>query len=201
MIQIIPTVFEKDFANARMRLGEIDKTSRWIQVDVIDGIFSYGRTFDLELINKAEGGEKKLWDIHLMVKEPVKWFEKCVFVGASRIIGQVEMMSDRNEFVDRVKTEAVEVGLAFDIDTKVDDNIPKETDMVLLMARKAGFGEKEIDEGIFKKIEKAKKMNLTVAVDGGVDEDNIFLFENAGVDIVYCGSHYFEVKNAIERRN
>lgn len=200
MIQIIPTVFEKDFEQARKRLADIEDSSRWIQIDVTDGVFTYGRTFDLELINKVERGEKKLWDIHLMVKEPIKWFEKCMFMGATRIIGQVEMMDNRDDFVSKVKSEAMEVGLAFDVGTKV-ENIPEEVDLVLLMARKAGFEEKEVDNGIFEKIEKAKKMNLTVAVDGGVDESNIFLFEKAGVDIVYCGSHYFEVKNAVERRN
>jgi pentose-5-phosphate-3-epimerase len=127
-----------------------------------------------------------------MVKQPLDWVEKCLFIGANRITGQVEMMNDRENFVKTVKDEGLEAGLAFDIDTAVED-IPEETDLILLMGRKAGFGEYPLDEKVFKKIEMVKKMGKVAAVDGGVTKNNIDRLKKLGTDIVYSGNNYFEL--------
>ena len=74
-----------------------------------------------------------------MVKEPLNWLNKCLFVQASRVIGQVEAMSDRETFIAAVKDHGLEAGLAFDADTPLDFDIPLDTDLILLMGRPMGF--------------------------------------------------------------
>jgi ribulose-phosphate 3-epimerase len=196
-MQIIPSILEKDFSIAENKIKLIKDKFRWMQIDVIDGFFSEGRSFELELLNKIEVQiQNNLIEVHLMVKEPINWIEKCNFVGATRIIGQVEKMTDREKFVDEVKNIGIDVGLAMDIDTEV-KNIPKETDLVLLMGRKSGFESRPIDNRVFEKIKqlvKIKKENnykFLIAVDGGVNEDNIKRFAESGVDIVYCTGAIF----------
>ena len=194
---VIPTILEKDFSLAEIKIRLIKDRSRWIQIDVIDGFFSDGKSFELELLNKIEKEiQNNLLDIHLMVKEPIKWIEKCNFVGASRIIGQVEMMNDRQKFVENIKDMGLETGLAFDVETEIED-IPKETDLVLLMGRKSGFKSVEFEEKVYKKIEKLvelrenKKMDFKIGVDGGIDEEIIKKLKIIGADIAYCGGAVF----------
>lgn len=196
-MQIIPAILEKDFNQAWNKIRQVKDLSKWVQIDVIDSKFSYGKTFELELLNdNPEETENTLWDIHLMVEEPINWIEKCNFVGALRIIGQVEKMTDREKFVDEVKNLGIDVGLAMDIDTEIGE-IPKETDLILLMGRKSGFESRPIDNRVFEKIKqlvKIKKENdykFLIAVDGGVNEDNIKHFAESGVDIVYCTGAIF----------
>lgn len=191
-MQIIPAILEKDFDLAETKIKLIKDLSRWIQIDVIDGYFNEGKSFELELLNKIETEiQNNLLDIHLMVKEPLKWVEKCNFVGATRIIGHVEMMSDINKFIEEVKDMGLEAGLAFDVDTEV-ENIPEETDLILLMGRKSGFQQAEFDEKIYEKIKKLvklreeKEMDFKIGVDGGINLENIGKLKNAGVDITYC---------------
>jgi ribulose-phosphate 3-epimerase len=188
-MQLIPTILEKEFNSAEGRLEMIGQASRWIQIDVIDGEFTEGKSFELELLKNIEN---KLWDIHLMVKEPIKWTEKCMYLGASRVIGQVEKMSDRDAFINKLKSEGVEAGLGIDIKSDIGE-IPEETDIILLMGRMAGFGSFDLDERIWKKIELAKKMKQKVAIDGGVNIENIDKIKNAGVDIVYSGKDFFNI--------
>jgi ribulose-phosphate 3-epimerase len=134
-----------------------------------------------------------------MVKEPKNWIEKCNFVNASRIVGQVEMMTNREDFVDRVKNLGIEAGLAIDIDTEIGE-IPEETDLVLLLGRKAGFKPENFNEKVFKKIEELKKireekqLEFKIGVDGGVNETNIGKLNKAGVSIAYCGGAIFNGK-------
>lgn len=196
-MQIIPAILEKNFDLAWNKIRQVKDISKWVQIDVIDGKFNFGKTFELELLNNnLEETENTLWDIHLMVEEPINWIEKCNFVGALRIIGQVEKMSDREEFVNEVKNLGIDVGLAFDIDTEIAD-IPKETDLVLLMGRKSGFDSIPMNNKVFEKIKELIKIRnengykFLIAVDGGVNLDNIKHFKDSGVDVVYCTGAIF----------
>ena len=194
---IVPTILEKQFDLVQLKVRLIKDKSRWIQIDVIDGFFLPEKTFELELIKSLESElENNLLEAHLMVKEPIKWAEKCNFVGITRVIGQVEMMSSRQEFIEKVKDIGMEAGLAIDIDTEIGE-IPKETDLVLLMGRKTGFGTKEIDKNVYKKIDQLiklrqeKDLKFEIGVDGGIDLEEISKIKNTGINIAYCGGAIF----------
>jgi ribulose-phosphate 3-epimerase len=194
---IVPTILEKDFSLAEIKINLVKVKTRWIQIDVIDGFFSSGKSFELELLTKIDKEiQNNLLDIHLMVKEPIKWIEKCNFVGASRIIGQVEMMDDKQTFIKEIKNMGLEAGLAFEVETKVEE-IPEETDLILLMGRKAGFEVANFEEKVYKKIEKLvefrkkEKMDFEIGVDGGVSEKIIEKIKKIGVEIAYCGGAIF----------
>lgn len=196
-MKIIPTILEKDFDKAEEKILLIKDKSRWLQIDVIDGTFNEGKSFELELLNRLQKEiENNLIEIHLMVKEPIKWIEKCNFVGACRIIGQVEMMSDRQKFVDEVKNMGLEVGLAWDVDTEIGE-IPGEIDVTLIMGRKSGFEAAKFEEKILKKIEEMVKVreemevSWEIGVDGGVNEEVIKKIKKAGATIAYCGGAIF----------
>jgi len=193
-MEIIPTILEKDLTLAENRFSQIKAFSSWVQVDVTDNVFVASKSIELELISRFNESYSTLWDIHLMVKEPINWIEKCLFVGASRVSGQVEMMSDREVFVTKAKNSGLEVGLAFNIDTPV-DNIPQECDLILLMARPAGFGSFPLSQEIYQKITKAKKYGKKIALDGGVTPNNFKKLKALGVDIIYSGHHFLDLIN------
>ena len=208
-MQVIPTILEKEISSAEIKIRLIKDKSRWIQIDVIDGFFSEGKTFELELLNKMQKElQNNLLEIHLMVKEPIKWIKKCDFVGACRIIGQVEKMSDRKEFVEEIKNIGIDAGLAFDVETEIGE-IPTETDLILLMGRKSGFENAEFEEKIYKKIEdlinlrKDKEMDFKIGIDGGINLENIEKLKETGVEIAYCGGAIFSgnVNDNFEKLN
>jgi ribulose-phosphate 3-epimerase len=206
---IIPTIFDKDYLEAERKLQLVSGLTTWVQFDVTDNIFTPGKTFELEVLGKFEIGTANfLYDIHLMVKEPVKWLEKCLFVNATRVIGQVELMSDIADFVKKSKDIGFEAGIAYDWETKIGE-IPEETDTVLLMGRKAGFENFGLEEGIFEKIETLKQLRLNknldfkIGIDGGINLENIKKMKEVGVDWAYCGGAVFngDVKNNLELLN
>jgi ribulose-phosphate 3-epimerase len=131
-----------------------------------------------------------------MVKDPIKWIKKSIFINASRIIGQIEMMPDTNDFIKKVKDEGLEAGLAIDIETPIIE-IPEETNLVLLLSRKAGFDSFPFEEKIYKKIVDLNKQRIDrgltfkIGIDGGVNQMNIKKLEDSGADIAYCGTSVF----------
>jgi len=193
-MEIIPTILEKDLTLAENRFSQIKPLSSWVQIDVTDNVFVPGKSIELELFSKFGQTYSTLFDIHLMVKEPINWIKKCLFIDASRIYGQVEMMSDREIFVTEAKNSGLEVGLAFNIDTSV-DNIPSECDLILLMGREAGFGSYPLNEKIYQKIINAKKFGKKLALDGGVTPNNFQRLKDSGLDIIYLGQYYLDLIN------
>jgi ribulose-phosphate 3-epimerase len=192
---IIPTVFEKEFRRAVERMETVAQHSMWMQIDVIDGRFTDGKTFELEQLNSQEIVNKDwLFDIHLMVETPEKWVNKAIMVGGSRVIGQVETMQSVDAFIEKTKEYGVEVGLGFDIETEIIE-IPAGVDVILLMARKAGFESKELDERIWEKIKKTKKWGVKIGVDGGIKKEHVVRLEEAGVSIAYVGEEYLNIVN------
>lgn len=197
LMQIIPAIMEHDFRQAEENIRLVKDLVTWVQIDVNDGVFTPGKTFELELLTKLGfDASRLLFDIHLMVKEPQNWIEKSMFAGATRITGQVEMMNDWESFVMEVKDAGLEAGLAFDINTEIKD-IPRDTDVVLLMGRKAGFGSFEMDLNVKDKIDKLakyrqeKQMTFEIGVDGGITAKNIELLSGSGVDLAFCGGAIF----------
>ena len=72
-MQIIPTTNPQvDFNLVENRLSAIFELSAWIQIDITDGVLVRPATFPLELLKRASIDlSKNLFDIHLMVKEPM----------------------------------------------------------------------------------------------------------------------------------
>ena len=195
-MQIIPTTNpQTNYLEVEKRLEQIKDLSAWIQIDVTDGILVKPPTFPLELLNNpAINLDKNVFDVHLMVKNPINWINKCLFIEATRIIGQVEMMDDREKFISAVKDNGCEAGLAFDVDTPI-DNIPSETDLILIMGRKMGFEPAPFDENIYQRIKESKKFGKLIAIDGGVTINNLQKLTDARVDIIYSYHNYFDLIN------
>jgi len=195
-MQIIPTTNpQTNFLEVEKRLEKIKDISAWIQIDVTDGILVKPPTFPLELLkHPAINLDKNIFDVHLMVKNPINWINKCLFIEATRIIGQVEMMEDREKFITTIKDHGCEAGLSFDVDTPIID-IPAETDLILIMGRKMGFNPEPLDDKIYQKIKEAKNFGKKVGIDGGASIQNIEKLIDSGVDIIYSYQNYFDLIN------
>lgn len=195
-MQIIPTTNpQTNYLEVEKRLEKIKDLSAWIQIDVTDGILVKPPTFPLELLKKpAINLDKNIFDIHLMVKNPINWINKCLFIESTRITAQVEMMDDREKFVTLVKDSGCEAGLSFDVDTSI-DNIPAETDVIQIMGRKMGFEPAPLDDKIYDKIKLAKSFGKLVALDGGASLENLDKLQAAGLDILYSYHNYFDLIN------
>lgn len=202
-MEIIPTILTKDPIEAREKLGKIRGIVPWVQVDIIDGIFVPNKTIGLEVLEEERGGLKL--EIHLMVSQPAGWLGRCQQILAERVVAQVEMMSNINDFFLKATSLGMEVGLALDLETPV-EKIPKDLypqlDLVLLMAVKAGWGGQDFDSKVLEKIKKIKEIVgdlVEIGVDGGLNEENIVKCKKAGATIFYVGKTFWEYQD-LEKR-
>jgi len=108
-IEIIPALLPESFSHLENEINIVRKaiTSKYIQIDVVDGMFASTRTWpynrrDSEVWDNLIKGEIGLpfWDqanfeIDLMVMDQVGEAIKWIMAGASRLIGHIESF-DKN---------------------------------------------------------------------------------------------------------
>lgn len=205
-MKIIPAILTSDIEEVREKMQDVElaippigTNLPKVQVDIVDGVFADNKTVTLEAL--AEVDNCTDLDIHLMVKEPVGWIEKCIEAYSNRIIGQIEMMENQTEFVNKVIEANVLAGLAIDLGTPVsdiDETVFPELDVVLVMAVKAGFQHQQFEEYALDKVReldekrKAENLSFKICVDGGVEVSNIKKIAQAGADEAVAGSSLFD---------
>lgn len=202
-MEIIPTILTKDTAELQEKLVKIDGLVPWVQIDFIDGIFVANKTFDLENLEGLGKNLKK--EVHLIVKEPIGWLGKCRYILADRVVAQVEIMSNVNDFYQEAASSGMQVGLALDLETpieKIPADIYPQLDLVLLMAVKAGWGGQDFDPKVLLKIKKVRETVgdlVDIGADGGLNEENIIECKKAGATIFYVGKTFWEYQD-LEKR-
>ncbi len=196
-MEIIPAILTNSPDELKEKIRKLTLYSREyikrVQIDIVDPNFTHNKTVGVEALDGVD--TDLLLDLQLMVEEPINWVEKCVRVGAERIIGHVEQMQDQEEFISTVMESGLEVGLGLDIHTPVGavKGVLSDVNLVLLMSVEVGFGGQEFDARVLTKISelaqlrREKGLRFNICIDGGVNEQNISELSNLGVDEVALG--------------
>lgn len=208
MAKIIPTILTKDLIDLEDKIKKLEGLVDEVQIDVIDGLYLPEKTIDLEALANIETSLKI--DIHLMVDKPTGWIERCVNVMADKVIGQIEMVGSQEEFILKAaQTAGLRIGFGLDMGTPISviakDSLIK-LDSVLIMTRRAGFGEYSFEEGALDKVRELREIGFMgeICVDGGINFDNIRKCVEAGADTLAIGGEIWkanDITQVIERLN
>lgn len=167
-------------------------------LDVMDGKFTKYKTIDYEYFDQLREKSPLLFDAHLMVVEPQKVLNKYIKSAANIITLHYESFTDKElmvEMLKKIKNANKLVGLAIDLDTKIEviDEYIKYLDLVLVMSVKAGKGGQEFDKSAINKIKYVRKLNseILIEVDGGINDKTGAQCVKAGADILVAGSYIY----------
>ncbi len=177
MFEIIPSpgTENKDWAEIEKKIELVKSIVKTIHIDVIDGKFASNTTFsEPEPFKKYTG--QLLFEVHLMVDEPIQYIDAWAAAGFKRFIGQVEKMSDQVAFIAKAE-EVGYAGLAVDGQSGLDKLQVSHLDLdtVLIMTINAGFSGQEFQPEQLEKVRTLTKDTelFPVEVDGGINEKTI----------------------------
>lgn len=200
MFEIIPSpgTENKTFDEIEKKIRSVQPFARTIHIDVCDGIFAPNKTFSdpepFKEFVKQMATERSGWvtedkgilfEVHLMVEEPINHIQKWADAGFTRFIGQVEKMSSQEEFIAKAQLLG-EVGLAIDGPTQLDILKANYNDLDVILfytGEKAGFSGGTFREDRLEKIKAVRKLEeyLSIEVDGGINDETIAVAAAAGV--------------------
>lgn len=170
-----------------------------IHVDVMDGHFVPNLTFGIPVIRALSQKTNIPLEVHLMVSNPERLLDEYLAAGASWLSFHWEAATHHDRLVSRIREAEAKAGLAINPATPVEvlsDLLPK-LDFVLLMSVNPGFAGQAFLPYVVEKARRLKslirerQLSVTIAMDGGVDLDNVNQVVSAGVELCVAGSAVF----------
>lgn len=196
-----PSILSADFGNLARDIHTIAEAgAEYIHIDVMDGVFVPTISFGMPIIKSIRPLTDKIFDLHLMIEEPIRYVDEFTALGADIITVHVEACKDTAATLKRIKELGVKAGITLNPDTPLSDvrEFLPLADMLLIMSVVPGFGGQKFIEASLDKLREAVilrdelGLNYDIEVDGGVNFDNIRDIHEAGANIIVAGSAVFK---------
>lgn len=201
MIIISPSVLAADFS----RLGEQvmrveDAGAEYLHLDVMDGIFVPNISFGSCVISALRKNSKMVFDVHLMITDPIRYVDDFIKAGADIITIHYESCEDPLSVVRYIRSRGVKASVSVKPQTPVEVLYPmlNELDMALIMTVEPGFGGQKLIPETVSKVRKLRdyastsRINIDIEVDGGIGADNLAMLTDAGANVIVAGSSIFK---------
>jgi ribulose-phosphate 3-epimerase len=204
---IAPSILSADFVNLEKGIQMLNKSKAdWIHIDVMDGVFVPNITIGFPVIKRIKQVAKKPLDVHLMIVQPERYFEKFKEAGADILSIHYEGNTHLHRSVHAIKQLGMKAGVVINPHTPVDalSEIIKDVDLVCVMSVNPGFGGQKFIENTFSKIINLKslinavKSKALIEVDGGVDNTNAAKLLKCGADVLVAGNYVFSSKEPLK---
>ena len=195
-----PSILSADFANLGKDILEVyNHGAKYLHIDVMDGKFVPSISFGMPVIKAIRKVCDIVFDVHLMIEEPIRYIKEFVESGAGIITIHLEACEDVQATIDKIHEMGVKAGLSIKPGTPVESLLPylDKVEMILMMSVEPGFGGQKYIEASTERIRQVRAMldekglKTDLQVDGGINVDNVTMVLEAGVNIVVAGSAVF----------
>lgn len=196
---IAPSIFAADLGNLKSEIEKMEKKKvELIHLDVMDGHFVEKMAFGPDHIKAIKKMTDIPIDVHLMVEKPERIIEEVIDAGADIITLHMESSNRLNSCIDKIKSSGAKAGLVLSPQTSEDTMkyLLDKIDLVLIMTINPGEDNLGFNNIMIEKIRNTKKIigdrNISIEVDGSINDENIMLCKEAGADIFVVGSYLFK---------
>lgn len=195
-----PSILSADFAKLGEQVALIEEAgAQYVHIDVMDGAFVPSISFGMPVIKSLRGISERIFDVHLMIEEPIRYIDEFVECGADLITVHAEACRHLDRTIDAIKEKGIIAGVALNPATPISaiEYVLPKVDMVLVMTVNPGFGGQKLIPYTVDKVRDLKQLvdrkglKIDIEVDGGVTLENVEGLMDAGANIIVAGSAVF----------
>ncbi|MBO6090596.1 MAG: ribulose-phosphate 3-epimerase, partial [Lachnospiraceae bacterium] len=197
---LAPSILSADFLDLRSQIKEVeDSGAKYLHFDVMDGLFVPNISFGIPVLECIKGHTDLTLDVHLMIVDPNRYFEKFKEAGAQILTVHVEAMKDPAADLKKIKELGMIPSITLSPDTPAESVFPylELVKQVLVMTVNPGAGAQPYIEKCTDKIKAIREeiikrgLDFDVEVDGVINENTITVARVAGANVFVMGSTIF----------
>ena len=206
-VMVSPSILASDFSGLDKAFNDMKNAgAEMAHIDVMDGVFVPNISIGIPVVKSLRPKSDLIFDVHLMITDPIKYVKDFADAGADIITFHVESQSDVGQTVREIKKLGKKAGIALRPKTPASVVFPylNEVDMVLVMTVEPGFGGQKFMHDMMPKLkqikEECEKRNLDILlqVDGGVDNNTAPIVKENGANVLVAGTYFFKAENKKE---
>ena len=205
MNKIAPSILACDFTHLYEEVKSIESAD-YMHIDVMDGHFVPNITLGPCIYKNLKGKVNILFDVHLMISDPMKYALDFIKAGSHVLTFHFEALNSEkeiNDLIDLIHENNVLAGISVKpgTDVKVLTPFLDKVDLVLIMSVEPGFGGQKFMPIALEKIQYLKEQKIInnyhyeIEVDGGINKETFIECKKAGCDIYVAGTYIFNSSN------
>lgn len=196
-IKLSPSALSCNFFNPSKAFTALEEAGiDWLHLDVMDGVFVPNISFGQVVIKSLRKSCNSVFDVHLMITEPIRYIKDFADAGADYITVHAEACSDVEAALRAIRATGKKAGLSVKPKTPV-ESVMKYLplcDLFLVMTVEPGFGGQSFMADMMPKVEAVASerrrlgLDFRIEVDGGIDAKTAPICAKAGADTFVAGS-------------
>jgi len=199
MAQIFPSLTGANQLNLQHDIKLLEPHCEGFHLDVMDNHFVPNITWGADTVNAiARLTNRTLW-VHLMIDKPADFLEALSLQAYSIITFHAEMNNNKENIIKRIREKNWMPGIAVSPKTPIEDIFPflDAVHHVTLMSVEPGFAGQPFLPSVIDKLDRlvgyrqTSGLPITIALDGGIHEQNIADLARRGADVFGVASAIF----------